>query len=359
MRLSRERALKIAALALLIPIAALAVLSTEAFAKTEARYLMRVGDDAIFGNDLSHSRSIQALFHQQAFNASDVASYDASFSGALPFGQVSLALPSISEESSQAVSASRVGFFQASYNYRPETVLGNVPLSPDYPEAVQQAIRPASMFGWSPLYPEQYGAIAIRNKLKELNKSTPKASMAGANAKAAYSMDLLKPKNASSGPQDEPVIYPWYFDMIDKTQTVFPNPGYGSCSTNGAGSVGASRTGSTNTTMNKTVAGNLTGSVKPATLQPSSLTYADFNFDATTEQINNMSIVERMWRNSHRGGMMGKAYAGDTSAPLWIDPYERPYVMPRIDEHYYCMQSALNMTQPGTQIMPRFWTLMF
>ncbi|AFD00931.1 hypothetical protein Mtc_2196 [Methanocella conradii HZ254] len=357
-RLSRGRALKIAALALLIPIAALAILSTEAFARTEARYLMRVGDDAIFGNDLYNSRSIQTLFHQQTLDTSDVESYDASFSGALPFGQVSLALPSISEESSQEMSASSVGFFQANYNYRPETVLGNVPLSPDYPEAVQQAIRPASMLGWSQLYPEQYGAIAIRNKLKEMNKSTPKASTAGANAKAAYSMDLFKPKNASSGPQDEPVIYPWYFDMIDKTQTVFPNPGYGSCSTNGAGSVGAARM-----TTNNKAAGNqsksASNSLKPINTTSSGLTYADFSFDATTEQINNMSIVERMWRNSHRGGMMGKAYAGDTSAPLWIDPYERPYVMPRIDEHYYCMQSALNMTQPGTQIMPRFWTLMF
>jgi hypothetical protein len=356
-RLFSKSLMKIAILALFI-LAASILFSADAFATTEARYLMRVGDDAVFGNDLYSSTNIQALFHQQAVNASDLESYSASFSGQLPFGPVSLALPSISEESSQELSASRVGFFRANYNYRPETVPGNVPLSPDYPVAVQQAIRPASLFGWSPLYPEQYGEIAIRNKLEEMNSSTPRASGDGAVKNVKYSLNLFKPKNASSGPLDEPVIYPWYFDMADKTQEVFPNPGYGTYSTNGAGSVGAARMA-----VNDTSAGNLRKSaisgLRPINKTSSNLTYADFNFGATTEQINNMSIVERMWRNSHRGGMMGKAYAGDTSAPIWIDPYERPYVLPRRDEHFYCMQSALNMTQPGTQIMPRFWTLMF
>ena len=72
-----------------------------------------------------------------------------------------------------------------------------------------------------------------------------------------------------------------------------------------------------------------------------------------------MTLVERMWRNAHRGGMMGKAYAGDTSAPIWIDPYPRPYDLPMVDEHWYILQSALNMCVPGTQIMPRYWSLMF
>ncbi len=70
-------------------------------------------------------------------------------------------------------------------------------------------------------------------------------------------------------------------------------------------------------------------------------------------------MLDRMWRNSHRGGTMGKAYAGDTSAPLWIDPYERPNDVSMLDEHWYVLQSALNMCVPGTQIMPRLWSLMF
>lgn len=88
-----------------------------------------------------------------------------------------------------------------------------------------------------------------------------------------------------------------------------------------------------------------------------SLTYAGFNFDASTGQINDMSVLERMWRNSHRGGTMGKAYVGDTSMPGWIDPYERPYDVSMLDEHWYCLQSALDMTVPGTQILPRLWSL--
>jgi hypothetical protein len=112
------------------------------------------------------------------------------------------------------------------------------------------------------------------------------------------------------------------------------------------------------------VTGNLTAragtqQVNPTITPPAGngLTYADFNFSATTGQINSMPILERMWRNSHRGGQMGKAYIGDTSAPDWIDPYDRPYDLPMIDEHWYVLQSALNMVVPGTQIMPRFWSL--
>lgn len=423
-------------------LSALSLASSDAFARTEARYLLRT-DGAYFGNDIFSSTSIQNLFHQQTLQASDVEHYDMSFpvfaddlalgpvtggitadgitetdgasSNVLPFGPVNLAFPSIHEDTTQSLSASRTGFMSSNYNYRSETDYGNIPVSPTYPETVQQVIDPAPMFGWSQLYPEQYGTIAMRKKLKEANQptaalsnQTKPANRTSANATAAsatndtigtwlnrevknstdtiyapgdklsFSMDFFKAKNASSRPQDMPVIYPWYFDMADKTVQTFPSNGIGGTWTNGGGSTGvtfgrkqkaaevttANQTGNktgnnttgTGTKVNRAIGTSFTTTDPPET---SDLTYADFNFDATSEEISRMSVVERMWRNSHRGGTMGKAYAGYTDRPLWIDPYDRPYDVSMIDEHWYVLQCALNMTQPGTQILPRQWTVLW
>lgn len=448
-------------------LAALALISSDALARTEARYLMRAGD-AYFGNDLYNSRSIQTLFHQQTLRTTDIEHLDINFpitadnlglgpgtlglgigdaspqsggtaaaagtdgnnpsgsafslndadapgigasatANVLPFGPVNLAFPGLHQDSLQSLSASRTGFFTANYNYRSETDYGNIPLSPTYSDTLQQVIQPAPIFGFSQPYPEQFGKIAIRNKLKQATATTAKpadqtkpSNQTTANTtstgdtigtwlnqgtknstdmiyapgdKLSYSMDFFKAKNASTSPLEMPVIYPWYFDMADKTVQTFPSNGIGGKFTNGAGSTGATFTmPSTPTTAgtagNQTgsKAGNTTGtklnrsigtSFTTTASSPSDLTYADFNFDATTEQINSMSLLERMWRNSHRGGTMGKAYAGYTDTPLWIDPYERPYDVSMIDEHWYVLQCALNMTRPGTQILPRLWSLMW
>jgi hypothetical protein len=312
---------------------------------------------------------------------------------------VDIALPSIEQNVSRSAAAESTGFFTANYEYRPEAVYGNVPLSASYPSSVQQAIRPAQV-GFTLFAPEQYDVIAIRNKMKELNTAVPAnkpanetksnetgiainsevgndpaMSLLDSGDKRSSLLNLFTAQNASSNPEDIPLIYPSDFDMADKDAPVFPNPGIGSFSTNGAGSTGASLTGLL-TGNNQTTKSNASGKVSAVeknqskdqtdnqttavgTYEPQALTYADYNFDATTEQINDMTLVERMWRNAHRGGTMGKAYAGDTSAPVWIDPYERPYDVSMIDEHWYVLQSALNMCVPGTQIMPRFWSLMF
>lgn len=388
--------LKRCIIGLLLVCLMLSALTIICYARTEARYELR-SDGVVFGNDLYSSSNIQTLFHQQSQDTSDAENYRASFPGALdlnaqgsPGDGVDIALPSIHEDTSSAVLADNVGFFRANYNYRPEANYGNMPLSMDYPARVSQAISPAEQI-ISPLYPEQYGAIAIRNKLKKfwqaqpatvnktepgkaenlgipLNREISKAtSLMSPDDKKSFLLNITGPKNASSKPEI-PLLYPSDFDMAGRDGPVFPNPGIGSFSTNGAGSTGASLTGPVtkldlkgagNQTSNRT-SGQAQGlAVTPTGSYPDEFTYANFNFDATTEQINNMTLLERMWRNAHRGGTMGKAYAGDTSYPLWIDPYERPYDLPRIDEHWYVLQSALNMCVPGTQIMPRYWSLMF
>lgn len=363
-------------------------------ARTEERYEMRYGN-TVFGDDFYKSSNIQSLFHQQSLATSDQEQSSISFPNTLDLNaaddnSVSIALPSIEQNVSQSASADSTGFFTANYEYRPEAVYGNVPLSTSYPSSLRQAIQPAQV-SLSLFAPEQYDVIAIRNKMKEQDTTVPAnetksnepgiainseagnnstMDLLGSGYKKSNLMNLFTPKNTSTDPEEIPLIYPSDFDMVNKAAPVLPNPGIGSFSTNGAGSTGASLTGllaGNNQTSKSNATGNVSAeknqtnnqTATTGTYEPQALNYADYNFDATTEQINDMTLVERMWRNAHRGGTMGKAYAGDTSAPIWIDPYERPYDVSMIDEHWYVLQSALNMCVPGTQIMPRFWSLMF
>ncbi len=334
----------------------------------------------------------------------------------VPFGPVNLAFPDIHEDVTQTVSYTSTGFFDSNYNYRPEANYGNVPLSANYISNLQQAIQPAATSLGTALYPEQFDTIALANKAKAAAITTPVNTTSPSNDTTtnqeatnqssgialnnvsnnssdagiisvpdynqAYAINFFRPKNATSKPSDMPLFYPSVFDTAGKDGPVTPNPGYGTFSTNGAGSTGASLTGiaspgvpagdqtanqTGNQTGNNTVnqSGNQSGNITvdrtpvPAETTPYGLTYADFNFDATTAQINQMPLLDRMWRNAHRGGTIGKAYGGDTSDPLWIDPYDRPNDVSMLDEHWYVLQSALNMCVPGTQIMPRYWSLMF
>lgn len=372
---------------LLVACLVLSALAALCGARTEERYEMRSGN-TVFGDDFYKSSNIQSLFHQQSLATSDQEQSSVSLPNTLDLTtagdkNVDIALPSMEQNVSQSASAESTGFFTANYEYRPEAVYGNVPLSTDYPSAVRQAIRPAQV-GLTLFSPEQFDTIAIRNKMKELNNTVSPAkpsnetgidinsepgnsssmNLLGSGYNRSSLLNLFTPQNTSTNPEEIPLIYPSDFDMAGRDAPVIPNPGIGSFSTNGAGSTGASLTGliaGNDRTFKSNASGNLSGAEKNQTVaaKPQALNYADYNFDATTDQINDMTLVERMWRNAHRGGTMGKAYAGDTSAPIWIDPYERPYDVSMIDEHWYVLQSALNMCVPGTQIMPRYWSLMF
>lgn len=370
------------------------IMPMPAFSRTEERFELITGN-TVFGDDFYKSTNIQNLFHQQSLTASDQEQSSLTFPNTLDLsaaggqGDVGVALPSIAQNVSQSSAATNTGFFSANYNYRPEVDYGNVPVSTNYISSLQQAIQPAPV-SLSLFAPEQFGAIAIQNKLKgsaptnqssnatksgtPLNKelnNTMGVNLMGPEFNRSNLLDLLGPKKADSQPEI-PLIYPSGFDMAGRDMPVLPNPGIGSFSTNGAGSTGASLTGllkdsatgsnqtakSNQTEKNNQTSGANQMAVSDVTA-PQNLNYADFNFAATPAQISNMSLVERMWRNAHRGGTMGKAYAGITAAPTWIDPLSTPADIVTVGEHWYLLQSALNMCVPGTQILPRNWDLMF
>ena len=101
---------------------------------------MRYGN-TVFGDDFYKSSNIQSLFHQQSLATSDQEQSSISFPNTLDLnaagGQsVNIALPSIEQNVSQSASADSTGFFTANYEYRPEAVYGNVPLSTSYPSSL-------------------------------------------------------------------------------------------------------------------------------------------------------------------------------------------------------------------------------
>lgn len=87
------------------------------------------------------------------------------------------------------------------------------------------------------------------------------------------------------------------------------------------------------------------------------LSLSDFNFNANASQISNMSLLDRMYRNSHFFCSMGRAYEGDTSHPDWILPTEYTKSAIAMANWNDINSVALNYTLPGTHLTPRYWSL--
>ena len=91
--------------------------------------------------------------------------------------------------------------------------------------------------------------------------------------------------------------------------------------------------------------------------KPVILSSQTIDFDATPAYINNTSIVERLWRNSHLGAIMDNAYEGDTAYPTWIMPYKNPYALMEMHSPSTIMKFAFQETMPGTRLFRSLWTL--
>lgn len=98
-------------------------------ARLEGRWALQA-DDVITGEDFSVQHPVAFTFHQQALNASDQEHYGSSFSTGLPFGPVSLALPSIHEERALSIDSLSSGFFAANWAYMSDVAASNVGTEP-------------------------------------------------------------------------------------------------------------------------------------------------------------------------------------------------------------------------------------
>ncbi|CAJ38080.1 hypothetical protein [Methanocella arvoryzae] len=90
---------------------------------------------------------------------------------------------------------------------------------------------------------------------------------------------------------------------------------------------------------------------------PVVLSSQTLDFDATPAHINNTTIIERLWRNSHLGAILDNAYEGDTAYPTWIMPYRNPYSLMEMHSPSTIMKFAFQETMPGTRLFRSFWTL--
>jgi hypothetical protein len=90
---------------------------------------------------------------------------------------------------------------------------------------------------------------------------------------------------------------------------------------------------------------------------PVILSTRTIDFDASPAQINNTSIVERLWRNSHLGHLLPYAYEGDAAYPSWLMPVKNPYGLMEMQCPTNVFSLALDKTRPGSYLIRSFWTL--
>jgi hypothetical protein len=76
---------------------------------------------------------------------------------------------------------------------------------------------------------------------------------------------------------------------------------------------------------------------------------------ATTEDIANRTILQRMWANSRIIYKMDKAYAGETCFPTHIYPHKGITTLFTQVPDQTIINAARNMTHPGMHMRKIFW----
>lgn len=377
---------KLSAILLISLLVTILAVPAVTWARTEARYEL-ISGNAIFGNDLGQVNSKQSLFHQQTLTAADNESMSISFpvsiggivagpvqagagsavggvsSGAgatanvLPFGLVDLAFPSIDETIDQSYSASSTGFYTATFLGIPPINYGGAPVTSGIYASDTPVSTPASLIGSNMMFPEMSNIIPGYDQSKAASNSTMNQSK-NVQANRSSSAGNVVQNNTSE------IKAPALLNETSAGQGIVGN---GSSALNNTifnaqlnNQAGANQThGEHETISGQELVGaetsvplNYTG----RNVTDQNLSYPYFNFKAKAGKISNMSLLDRMWRNSHLG-TMGRAYEGDTSHPDWILPTE--YTKSAIAMYNWSDVNgiALNQTKPGTHLMPRFWGL--
>ncbi len=272
-------------------------------AAAETRYELATGGLAS-GNDLIITGLNQTVFHQSSAAAGDNEAFALSFPGALDFspsGGTNIALPSIHQERGQAASISSTGFFQANLPYYPCCNFGSAPVGVGQ-FGKPSPVKPARFRGNALMYPEM------------INKGILIPGLTYENKNLNNTMVTLPPL-LSSGPYGEAAVV--------ANATVGESP------------------------ANNSSLGNVT---------PLLLSTLRFNFDSNASQIDNYTVLERMWRNSHLAHLMDIAYEGEASRPIWMAPLKPSETLQRTD-HSKVLGHALNMTKPGKYLTGSFWDL--
>ena len=260
----------------------------------EARPEFCIGN-VVYGNDASVNGMSQILAHQQTLASTD----DESF--ALSFLDGSGALsPAIAQTSSDTVAATTTGFFAANFLFNPVTNMGAPPVGVGQID-VPSPVTTAKFSGPSLLYPEMVvqGNLLGKGELKDMARagfSFPPAQAVVANA-TVWQLGKMESDQGAVG-----------FRAIDKGLPVI-------------------------------------------------LSAHHFDFVSSPAQINNTSIVERLWRNSHQGNLMDYLYEGDAAYPQQIMPIKKPLLLVSCGDMSNAVKQGLAMTRPGSLLRRSLWSL--
>ncbi len=347
--------LVIALLAMLV----ISLTAPVAWSRTEIRKELCT-DGVTYGTDIVIAAPQQTLFHQQTAQALDNESSAVTFPDSVALSpRTNLALPSISQQVDQTSEVQSTGLFAANYCYCPGPNNGNVPMTTSYLTDLQ-SIKPGKLIGSAPMYPEMVNTAPGQRKLNELAQqandiSAENASDNSTNKSLSDQIERALSLNAPISITNDSMNKITYAERECPTcvgPSITPP-------TVGVSQPGTSWTTAPTTTEqpgNKNISENETNTV-PATPQGYDLSYEHFNMSADRDTINNMSVTDRMWRNSHLGGTMWTAYQGDTATPSWIAPFDKPQTVIQMTDHIQVLKDSLNMTDPGTVLKPRFWRL--
>jgi hypothetical protein len=355
----------------LVSLIACLLLPAQSLARDEMRFELRT-PDTVVGWDFYRSNSQQSLFHQQKANLSDKESLDIDFplftdipeptvlgpttgaasvdgislgddatSNVVPFGLVDLAVPSISQESEQSYDVSSTGFYTSTFLGIPPQNTGSYPVTTGPAAFSSPVASPPMIAGPSMPFPELLNIMPGYERQKAINKSlAEKSKNATVNQTAPAAGNATANSTAA---RDNTILV---------NRSLFDLPLNGSV-------VKAQQAGISQTISGQRIAGaepavpiNYTGRYA----YDSRLSYPYFPFEAKADEISSMSMLDRMWRNSHLG-TIGRAYEGDTSYPTWILPTEFTKSAISMYNWYDVNNMALAYTMPGMHLERRFWDL--
>jgi len=350
---------------------------TVSWARTEARYELIAGD-VFFGNDLGQFNTKMNLFHQNTLQTEDLEHLNIDFpitadglglgptigtaevdgaaltgsANVLPFGPVNLAFPDVHQDALQTIAATQTGFFSSTTLGIPPANLGSYEVISGPGAFLSPVSRPSSLTGsylpYSemtniiPGYERQKAIIKQKSKLADQEFVWPYIVPTASAASGSLALDmsgLSSPRYVPGVPSLEGVksVNP-YGESLIKAQARDPT-----------GAAGISRQEVTG------VEGAVPVSYMGGNAQ-NYLAYPFFPFAAKAEQISQMSLLDRMWRNAHLG-TMGRAYEGLTAYPTWILPLDYTKSAINMADWAAVNREALKYTLPGTHIMPRMWDI--
>jgi hypothetical protein len=263
---------------------------------TESRPEVIYGN-TVYGVDFIDSGMTQELLHRDTLATADQEALAISF----PAGTgADITSPAIAQTSSTTVAATSLGFFNSNFQFCPAVNVGAPPVGVGQ-FAAPDPVTTAKFSGHSLMFPEMtvQGNLLARGDV----------------AKMADTSITLPPSLAYNA-----------YDQVRGLSYLEKSQGTRGFSAKGKG-------------------------------LPVILSSDTVDFVSTPAEINNTSILDRMWRNTHQASALNDLYEGEAARPTWIAPAKNPYELIDCGISSDAIKSSLEMTRPGKFLTRAYWSL--